>query len=73
MFAIACHTVRCTAAGALSSGAGTPFGEIATLTAGKLTDTQTVPAARGFDDVATADGTTVEIGPGYSGTAVTTS
>jgi hypothetical protein len=73
MFGIACHAIRCTAAGALTSGVRTPFGEIVTLTAGKLTDTQTVAAAGGFDDVGTAGGTTVEVGPGYSGTAVTTS
>jgi hypothetical protein len=72
MYGIACRASECTASGALSSGVGTPFGEIVKLTAGKLTGTETVPAAGGVDDVALTNGAITAIGPGYSGTAVTT-
>jgi hypothetical protein len=72
MYGIACRSKRCTAVGALDAGVGTPFGEIAKLTSGKLTGTQTVAAAAGLADVALAGGAAVAVGPGDSSTAVTT-
>jgi hypothetical protein len=72
MYGIACRSNRCTAVGALDAGVGTPFGEIVELTSGKLTGTRTVAAAAGLADVAVAGRATVAVGPGDTGTAVTT-